>query len=97
LTNKDVVQLSIEVTLICTCNAYMCSITPTEIRDYLAGLALANEFEIQELRQASVETKLRQLWVLMGAAALFEDESQRETEVHDVRQRWARLYRAHCA
>jgi hypothetical protein len=36
----------------------MSRVSTAEIRDYLAGLALANEFEIQELRQASAETKL---------------------------------------
>jgi hypothetical protein len=75
----------------------MSTATPAEIRDYLAGLALANEFEIEELRKASAETKLRQLWALMKAAPLFEDTAQREAEAHGVRQRWDRLYRALCA
>jgi hypothetical protein len=69
-------------------------ITPAEVREYLAGLALANRFEIEELRKAPVELKLRQLWALMKSAHLFEDEAQREAEARAVRERWARLYRA---
>ena len=42
----------------------MSSQTPPEVRAYLAGLSLADEFEIEELRKASVELKLRQLWTL---------------------------------
>ncbi len=68
--------------------------TLAEVRDYLAGLALANEFEIEELRKAPVELKLRQLWALMRSADLFADEAEREAEVRKVRERWARLYRA---
>jgi hypothetical protein len=75
-------------------NFVMADPTPAEIRDYLAGLKLANEHEIDELRRTPVETKLRQLWVLMGSAELFEDPAQRDAGVREVRERWALLYRA---
>ncbi len=68
--------------------------TPAETRDYLAGLALANEYEIQELRRTPVETKLRQLWVLMRSVELFEDRAQRAADVREVRRRWALLHQA---
>jgi hypothetical protein len=68
--------------------------TPAETRDYLAGLALANQYEIEELRKTPVETKLRQIWALMGSAELFEDHALREAEVREVRRRWALLYQA---
>ena len=68
--------------------------TPAEVREYLAGLALANDFEVEELRKASVELKLRQIWALMGSAHLFETSAQRDAEAGRVRERWARLYRA---
>ncbi|MGQ0833359.1 MAG: hypothetical protein ACT4O5_00305 [Gammaproteobacteria bacterium] len=64
------------------------------MRDYLAGLALANQFEVEELRKAPIELKLQQLWSLMTSAHLFEDETQRESEARKVRERWARLYEA---
>lgn len=72
----------------------MSSPTPPEVRAYLAGLSLADEFEIEELRQASVELKLRQLWTLMTSTDLFEKEGRRETEASKVRERWSRLHRA---
>jgi hypothetical protein len=74
-------------------NWAMSSNSPEEARRYLAGLALANEFEIEELRGASIELKLRQLWALM-TADLVENGMQREAEARTVRERWARLYRA---
>ncbi len=72
----------------------MAAVTPKEVRDYLAGLAEANAFEIEELRNASIELKLHQLWSLMTSADLFESESARETRVREVRERWARLHHA---
>jgi hypothetical protein len=67
---------------------------PATARSHLAGLALANEFEVQELRRAPVDLKLRQLWALMRSVDLFEDAAQREAEVRRVRQRWDRFYQA---
>ena len=72
----------------------MPAVDPKEIRRYLAGLTVADEFEIQELRTASMELKLRQLWALMMSADVFENEVQREAEAHTVRERWLRLYQA---
>ncbi|MBI1732177.1 MAG: hypothetical protein HYR49_05335 [Gammaproteobacteria bacterium] len=72
----------------------MAQVTPAEVRDYLAGLALAGEHEIEELRNTPVETKLRQIWALLGSVALFEDSAQREAGVCEARERWARLHRA---
>ena len=63
-------------------------------RRHLAGLALANEFEIQELRQAPVELKLRQLWTLMSSTDLLENPARREAESRIVRERWERFYRS---
>ena len=72
----------------------MPSVSPEEVRRYLAGLALANEYEIEELRKAPLELKLRQLWALMSAAHLMEHDMQREAGARAVADRWARLYRA---
>jgi hypothetical protein len=69
-------------------------IAPQDVRDYLERLALANEYEIQELRAATVELKLRQLWALMKSADLFEDEVARESGVRKIRERWARFHQA---
>jgi len=75
-------------------NCAMPAVDPEETRRYLAGLALAAEFEIQELRTAPIELKLRQLWALMGSAELFESQVQREAEACTVQDRWRRLYQA---
>lgn len=72
----------------------MGTITPTEAREYLAGLALANEHEIEELRRTPVELKVRQICSLMSAAILHGDDAQREAEALKVRQRWAAFYQA---
>jgi hypothetical protein len=69
----------------------MRSTNPEDARSHLAGLALANEFEISELRGASVDLKLRQLWTLMNSADLFENPAQREAEVREIRERWVRF------
>lgn len=70
----------------------MASVTPDEVYAYLAGLALANAFEIEELRKAPVELKLRQIWTLMESADLFQNVAQRDIEVQEMRKRWDRLY-----
>ncbi|MGB6451799.1 MAG: hypothetical protein WBE92_13685 [Steroidobacteraceae bacterium] len=68
--------------------------TPKEVRGYLAGLAQADAFEIEELRHASTELKLRQLWSLMTSADLFESAAEREAGVSEVRERWSRIHQA---
>ncbi len=72
----------------------MARMDPDQARSYLAGLKLANEFELEELRKAPVELKLRQLWTMMTSAGLFENDSQREAGVREVQDRWARIHRA---
>jgi L-serine deaminase len=74
----------------------MSTITAAEAREYLAGLALANDHEIEELRRAPVELKLQQIWSLMSAAILHGDDARREAEALSVRERWAALYQATC-
>lgn len=73
----------------------MPSMTPAQVREYFARLKLANEFEIEELRKAPIELKLKQLWALMTATYLFKNEGKREARARDeVRKRWSRLYKA---
>jgi hypothetical protein len=63
-----------------------------QIRQHLAGLAAADQFEIEELRRATADLKLRQLWSLMTSAYLFEDEAVRELAVDEVRRRWLLIH-----
>lgn len=65
--------------------------TPEEARDYIQRWKLVREIEAAELRRTSVETKLRQLASLMASRHLFGPEPDRERQVAEVRDRWARL------
>lgn len=72
----------------------MPDVTPKTVKDYLAGLAEANAFEIEELRRTPIEVKLRQLWALMSSPDLYESETQRDASVSEIRKRWLRLYKS---
>jgi hypothetical protein len=67
--------------------------TPEEARAYFKRWELVREAEAAELRRASIETKLRQLAALMASRHLFGPEPDREAQVQEVRDRWARLRR----
>jgi hypothetical protein len=69
----------------------MAGITPDEARAYLARWQLLRDVEAAELRSTSMETKLRQLAALMASREVFGPESDREAELREVRERWARL------
>ncbi|MGH8285564.1 MAG: hypothetical protein ACRETT_07335 [Steroidobacteraceae bacterium] len=69
----------------------MTSISPKQARDYLDRWKLVKEVEANELRTVSMETKLRQLAVLMASRNLFGDDRDRETRVREVRDRWTRI------
>jgi len=47
----------------------------------------------EQVRRYLAGLKLRQLWTMM-TSELFENDTQREAGVREVRDRWARLYRA---
>jgi hypothetical protein len=64
------------------------------LRDYLAGLELAGEFEVEELRRTPIELKLRQIWSLMTSTDLLEDDPEREAGITEVRERWRRIRQA---
>jgi hypothetical protein len=72
----------------------MRKMTPEEARDYLQRWELLRDVEAAELRRTSPETKLQQLAALMAARDLFGPEPDRDTQILDVRERWARLRRA---
>lgn len=72
----------------------MNGVDPKSVRDYLAGLELADMLEVEELRQTPMELKLRQIWSLMTSADLLEDSAAREAGVSEVRERWRRIRKA---
>lgn len=69
-------------------------VNPKSVRDYLAGLKLADAFEVEELRRTPAELKLRQIWSLMTSAGLLENDTEREASVTEVRDRWKRIRQA---
>lgn len=69
----------------------MAAMTPEQARGYIQRWTLVREFEAAELRHTSVETKLRQLAALMASRHLFGPEPDRERQILEVRDTWARL------
>ncbi len=67
---------------------------PAEARDYIQRWTLVREIELSELRRTSVATKLGQLAALMASRHLFGPEPDRERQLSEVRDRWARLRQA---
>ena len=62
-----------------------------KLRQRLDGLAAADRYELEELRRTPVELKLQQLCALMQSARVFDDHSEREAGVRQVRERWLQL------
>jgi hypothetical protein len=72
----------------------MRKMTSEEARAYLARWQLVRDVEAAELRNTPMETKLTQLAALMSSRDVFGPEPDREAQLRDVRERWARLRRA---
>jgi hypothetical protein len=72
----------------------MATMTPEEARAYLKRWDLVSAAQVAELRRTTMETKLRQLTALMASRHLFAPEPEREAQVRDVRDIWARLRQA---
>ena len=65
-----------------------------EVQAYLARWRLVRDIEAAELRHTPMETKLQQLAALVASRAIFDPEPDRERQVQEVRERWARLRQA---
>ena len=72
----------------------MNSISPEQARQYLERWKLVRQAEVEELRTTSLETKLQQLTVLMASRSLFRGDRDRENQVLEIRDRWARIRQA---
>lgn len=70
----------------------MTAITPEQAREYLDRWRLVKQAEAEQLRTVGLETKLRQLSVLMTSRALFQSDRDRERRVQQVRERWLRIH-----
>jgi hypothetical protein len=72
----------------------MAAITPEEAHAYFKRWDLVRDAEVAELRRTTMETKLQQLAALMASRHLFGPDPDREVQVREVRDRWARLRQA---
>ena len=72
----------------------MAAITPEQAREYLSRWKLLRQAEVDQLRSTSMETKLRQLAVLMASRSLFRGDTERERQGDELRERWNRIRKA---
>jgi hypothetical protein len=73
----------------------MTFVTSEQAREYLDRWRLVHEREVRELRDTSLDTKARQLSVLMSSRDLVRADHDRESGANAVRERWA-LIRSAC-
>jgi len=72
----------------------MSAITREQAEAYLKRWELVRDAEAAELRRTSKATRFRQLAALVASRHLFGPEPDREAQVQEVRERWARLRQA---
>jgi hypothetical protein len=72
----------------------MSSITPKQARAFLDRWNMVRESGADQLRDSSMETRLRRLSALVGSRQLFSVDADRERRVAEVRARWARIRKA---
>jgi hypothetical protein len=72
----------------------MTPITREQADAFLARWKLVKQAQTKELRETSIDTKVRQLSTLMASRDLFPPDPDRELQVEGVRERWARIHRA---
>lgn len=61
---------------------------------YVERWQLLQAAEVAELQSTPIETKLTQLAALMASRDDFPAEPDRDIEIREVRERWARLRQA---
>ena len=74
----------------------MSALIPEQAQEYSRRWQQAHHQETRELRQASLDLKLRQLASLMASREYFPADTQREQAVAAIRERWLKL-RHSCA
>src|SRR5271167_814200 len=67
------------------------SITPKQARAFLDRWKLVSELGAGELRESSMEMRLRRLSALVGSRQLFDADPNRERRGEEVRKRWLRI------
>lgn len=69
-------------------------ISPEEARSYLQRWSIVAKAERIELRETSIEVKLKQVASLMESAGLFPDPGRAASD-DEVRTRWVKIRRAY--
>ena len=72
----------------------MGKMTTEQALAYMARWQHVRDTEVAELQSTSIETKFAQLAALMASMDVFGPEPDRESQVREVRERWARLRQA---
>lgn len=72
----------------------MDKMTSEQALAYMARWQDVQDAEVAELQRTSIETKFAQLAALMASRDVFGPEPDRDTQVREVRERWARLRQA---
>ena len=70
--------------------------TKAEAKAWKARWEAVNEFEREELRRTTFDTKLRQLVALMQWGRTFGWHKCSAEGENEVRERWIRLKKSHC-
>lgn len=72
----------------------MAKVTSEQALAYMGRWQQVRDAEVAELIRTSTETKFTQLAALMASRDAFGPGPDRDTQVREVRERWARLRQA---
>jgi hypothetical protein len=72
----------------------MTKLTRQQAQSYASRWTLVREAEVAELRFTPMETKFKQLAALMASRDAFGSDPDREEQIREVRERWARVRQA---
>lgn len=72
----------------------MAKMTREQALAYVDRWQQVQDAEVAELQRTSIETKFTQLAALMASRDVFGPEPDRDVQIREVRERWARLRQA---
>lgn len=72
----------------------MAKLTRQQAQSYASRWTLVRDAEVAELRFTPMETKFKQLAALMASQDAFGSDPDREEQIREVRERWARVRQA---
>jgi hypothetical protein len=72
----------------------MAKVTREQAQSYASRWTLVRDAEVAEVRLTPIETKFKQLAALMASRDAFGSDPDREEQIREVRERWARVRQA---